>query len=755
MDKETLLLTVIGTILGSVATIIFQKAYKAIGDTISSILEKLKIRFYLNISWYNRISQKYCNNLVKYISKTERLPCADDRGSDTRIFVSSSVQYYMKDPYYDTTSEILKAGSCILLGNPGCGKSTSLKAIAFTLASQYKATKDKEVTAQTPSPNFNPEDEKSKSYVQIGPKSGEEVERLHKKLIPVIIEIKRFNEVKNLDDKSIMDQIEACFSRSDIPNALPFIKELIKQRKLIILFDGLDEICHERRFTIRDMINDFITQTKFEISVVISCRTRAYRRDEFPGICKVFDLCDFDDKQIRDYLDINSSCLNAEPNRILASIKLTPRIHQLARNPFYLRLMIELHSECNFSIPHSRTSFLDRTIDKLLQKREELCSTRFSIDQKKLVLQHIALAFQDLCIPGDEQLLSGMVLREHTENALKSIGKDENDASDLIDDFVHVHGILVEIEGGGGCMFIHQLIQEYFVAKCFIDDGDSLLKRFSVDNERYREVMRIWFGFNRNCTPWLDEVFRRYPRWAFELLAEVKDVSSDLVRQLLDSLSDDLKSLCYPTPGENNNIPEIFERETSEFSLALAAIATSETWWGQEVYKKLESLVDDFDVKKPAYIISVAALSKTYKQEAASTLVESLKKLNEEILAVSEKMNKIKSLVDHPLNIVPLYSPAASLAYLIRRGYLPDFDMYVAPRFFELLDEKDKLSIILKNFGGIKQKLLFESARMGDVAIDAISELPDLYEDGKKDACDILSGIQSERAMKLLSKLLN
>lgn len=132
----------------------------------------------------------------------------------------------------------------IVLGKPGAGKSTYLKYLALQSVEKDSAIKDRK--------------------------------------IPIFISLKELAD----SDQTLFDFILYQFDICDLPDAGPFITQILKNGKCLVLLDGLDEVQEERKNTIIQQIIDF--SDKFsDNQVVISCRIAAYNHwfQQFTDLC--------------------------------------------------------------------------------------------------------------------------------------------------------------------------------------------------------------------------------------------------------------------------------------------------------------------------------------------------------------------------------------------------------------------------------------------------------------------------------------
>lgn len=121
--------------------------------------------------------------------------------------------------------------------------------------------------------------------------------------IPVFLELKKFRD----DTIDVQAKIAQEFDICRFPNADAFVDAALEQGKLLILFDGLDEVPSSNLNRVIEKIENFVDQHSQENSstdrrnrFVISCRSAAYR-SSFRSFTDV-TISEFDDEQIQMFI---------------------------------------------------------------------------------------------------------------------------------------------------------------------------------------------------------------------------------------------------------------------------------------------------------------------------------------------------------------------------------------------------------------------------------------------------------------------
>jgi predicted NACHT family NTPase len=115
--------------------------------------------------------------------------------------------------------------------------------------------------------------------------------------IPVLLELKNKKFTENKIDLKAL--IEEEFTTCGFPKPKQFTEQALKQGKLLILLDGLDEVPSVNVNNVIDAIQDFVDRYD-KNRYIASCRTAAYRYN-FKRFSDVV-LSEFDDQQIQQFI---------------------------------------------------------------------------------------------------------------------------------------------------------------------------------------------------------------------------------------------------------------------------------------------------------------------------------------------------------------------------------------------------------------------------------------------------------------------
>ena len=384
--------------------------------------------------------------------------------------------------HFDSTSDERQDGTQVangkqhlmLLGGPGVGKSTFLRKVGL------EALKGK---------NGNFEHE----------------------CIPVFLELKRFTEDQIDIEALITKEFEIC----GYPYPEHLTNAALKSGKLLILFDGLDEVptahVHNAILSIGDFVDQY-SQNRF----IASCRIAAYKGG-FTQFTEV-EMADFDDAQIQTYIDNwFASTLDQHRHQLDEEMKTAEQCwktlnkpeHQatkeLARNPLLLTLLCMVYDGSQ-NFPRNRANLYEDALNIFLKgwAAEKRVNRGASINQyldiadEKRMLSEIAeknFKANRLFFGEDELIAQIQEFGAGNTNTLETFN-----APKVLDTILVDQGLFVE-QVRGSYSFSHLTFQEYLAANHIVGDRRSIqgLVNQHLHNEQWREVFLLTAGLMREA----------------------------------------------------------------------------------------------------------------------------------------------------------------------------------------------------------------------------------------------------------------
>ncbi len=348
----------------------------------------------------------------------------------------------------------------MVLGGPGAGKSTFLRKLGLEALSTFHY------------------EHHTYNYRQI----------------PVLLELKRFES----DQIDIHQLIAEEFGNCGFPAPLDFVQNALKQGKLLILLDGLDEVPTANRENVICTLQDFVDrydQNRF----VASCRTAAYHG----GFTRFSDvgMADFDDEQIKQFIyNWVSSPQDLERAtsqkcwEILQEGK-NAAAKELAHTPLLLTFLCLVYDRSQ-RFPANRSGLYQKALRILLEEwaaekrinRDEIYDG-LSIELEESLLSEIAYAGFE----ADQLFFSRRELTSQIKDFLASnLNVPKTLDGEAILQAIEVQqGILVE-RAEDAYSFSHLTLQEYLTAQCLADNNhwDKVISTHVLDR-RWREVLLL------------------------------------------------------------------------------------------------------------------------------------------------------------------------------------------------------------------------------------------------------------------------
>lgn len=318
--------------------------------------------------------------------------------------------------------------------------------------------------------------------------------------IPVFIELKTFNA----DEINIEKVIAKEFSTCGFPDPEESTKKLLKQGKLLILLDGLDEVPTKNMNEAIRQIQDFVDRYD-KNRFIASCRTAAYRS----GFRRFSDvaMADFDNAQIKQFIQNwfqSEADKKAGTDQKCWEVLQKPEnraAKELAHTPLLLTFLCLVYDRSQ-NFPDNRSVLYCKSLRILL---EEWAS------EKRILRDEI---YQGLHTELEEILLSEIAYkgfeadrlffaqREIVEQIKTFLASNLNapqhlDGEAVLNAIALQQGILVE-RAENIFSFSHLTLQEYLTAQ-YIDDRRQVEKLVTenLSHKRWKEVFLLVAGLMR------------------------------------------------------------------------------------------------------------------------------------------------------------------------------------------------------------------------------------------------------------------
>ena len=349
----------------------------------------------------------------------------------------------------------------ILLGRPGAGKTTFLKYVAVFA---------------------------NKSEILPG-------------YVPIFISLKDF---QNQDSQTnLKEYIENELFSCDI-NKESF-ELLLREAKILFLFDGLDEVQKENFNRVIRLIKE-ISHTYSKNRFIITCRLAAseYKFENFLEA----EVCEFTEEQIsmfsRNWFATKKS--PQKTDKFINRIQKDEEISEIATNPLLLTLLCMVFEDSE-EFPKNQAELYQEGLDVLLRKWDvsraiERPETyrKLSKNKKEDLLSKIAHA----TFEKDEGLFKRKTIenqiREYIYNLPRSISAPEDvdpDCKSVLDSMIAQHGLITEV-AKDIFSFSHRTFHEYYVSLKIVktldpEEQKKVLESLAlhINDYRWQEVFSL------------------------------------------------------------------------------------------------------------------------------------------------------------------------------------------------------------------------------------------------------------------------
>lgn len=325
---------------------------------------------------------------------------------------------------------------------------------------------------------------------------------LDNKGIPIFIELKQFNNLKEID---LLATIKTIFQDYDSPNIDLLINQGLKIGKFILLLDGLDEVSNK---TVNKVVKEAkkLIENNDKNRFIISCRTAAYQQ-QFKQ-CNTVMIAEFDEIQINDFIN---QWFSSETNqraetakKCLQALEENIGAKELAKTPLLLTFIC---------LVYDKSQTLPKNISELYKRALQILLEEWS-GEKKLEQDPI---YKDFTTKSEIMLLSEMAYKGFVEDKLLFKTKElvhniklflsnnlnasqDLDGEAVLNAIAIQQGILVE-RLDNIYSFSHLTLQEYLTAKYIVDNHliEQTVNNYVTDT-RWKEVFILIAGLMEGNT---------------------------------------------------------------------------------------------------------------------------------------------------------------------------------------------------------------------------------------------------------------
>lgn len=315
--------------------------------------------------------------------------------------------------------------------------------------------------------------------------------------LPVFLPLQRFKDMNT----SIEQRIAAEFATCGFPEPEAVTAAMLKQGKLLMLLDGLDEVAKDLEDAVIEQIRDFVDRHRTN-RFIASCRVAAYKGG-FPRF-KDVAIAPFEEEQIEQFIRNWFSSEKDQANQTADQCwELLKRpeyaaTRELAQTPLLLTLLCAVYDK-QLDFPKNRAALYGEALDVVL--KEWAAEKRIHNDP----------IYRDLPIELERELLAELAFDSFVEDQLFF---EKRDVTRRIKEFLvsnlnapkHLdsEAVLEAIEVQQGILterardtysFSHLTFQEYLTAQHIVDNQQvDWLVENHLTNQQWREVFLLVAG---------------------------------------------------------------------------------------------------------------------------------------------------------------------------------------------------------------------------------------------------------------------
>lgn len=586
---------------------------------------------------------------------------------------SRNEQQVMRTRRQNIAEILARDHACVILGEPGAGKTTILRYVALVLA-------EGDIERRL---------------------------RLKGKKLPILVPLASYEAALRSDDSLTPNMYLARYYEQEhaLKNVSSLFEYYLSRGEAIVLFDGLDEVLTlENRVLIARRVKTFVdVATSQGNKIVITSRIVGYREAPLPGYLPHYTVLNFNQKEIQQFVmrwchayevwlaneaseEVRHKSL-IQSRQLIEAIHSNPGIENLATNPLLLTILALIHRQ-EKKLPHRRVELYEVYVRTLIERwgRTRSLSGRtispLSLDYYKLVkiLAPLALWMQRERASGTARRVE--VVR-HIKLVMERMGYESAEAQDeaeqLLDDLRRYSGLLVE-RGRDAYGFTHLTFQEYFAARAIAmmrPNEQIKVVHDHLHDPRWREVILLTAGqignvdlreeeiselvsSILNANSWGNQHTHQDTFLAASCLAD--DVSLDVstTREIIDKLGQLLKGnirllaevaadylgQCFSAPMRKRVISIIMSALLSEYSwsrIEAAKVLAKIRSQDDEVINNLLLCLDDSDVNiREASVYALGEIGKPSKQ-----ILDKLREVEQEIgFVATEAIRQLEARIE-------------------------------------------------------------------------------------------------------------
>ena len=342
----------------------------------------------------------------------------------------------------DYVETVRSSHRLVVLGEPGCGKSTGLYAAAHKMAmSQSEGLTNR---------------------------------------VPIIVNLNRYanfdsRHPRDLLVEMVLDECNRALHASELHVKAPTIDAYLRAGRLCVLFDGLNEVPASLRSKCVQSLIDFCDEFE-QCNITVTSRKYMYNGElPFPAM----EVLELGREDIVGFVERHANDGGITARAILNAVDKTK--WHLFQNPLALHMMVRVFQETK-AVPGNRALLIMSYIEIVMQNYFSNISRTGAVRVSKndikegLTLISELMSVHGLCLPSDQ-----------IEQHIRATGQAPEKTSMLLAIALE-SGLLVN--EGGATRFWHHSIQEYFFVLGFYSHWKGYVSKERVSRRYIRGVLK-------------------------------------------------------------------------------------------------------------------------------------------------------------------------------------------------------------------------------------------------------------------------
>lgn len=382
-----------------------------------------------------------------------------------RKFFSPDQRGKGKELYSEDTI-ISDTHNYVILGDPGCGKTTLTKRLTrkIILEEEVNAEDNLEGAVIVLARDLHPGNSLFQRIAEI----------LGIKYEP--FDISKFKlDLEKIEDREnynmTIRQLRSSWESSTNAEAKAVIKEAFRCRHLALLIDGIDEISGNYRNGFEHDLDE-IANTCANLKIICTCRAGDWTKSI--SSLHVLAIESLSDEEVREIVELWAS----KPDEFMNAITAVPYKDVLDR-PLFLTLLLIIFNQ-GYSLPDCPADVYERItwllIDRWDRERDLARESKFSAFLSEKKLRFISSLAFELTFEYNKKRFSTRDLESLYAHLAKRFNLPTDEFDSVLSEIESHTGIIVE-SGFGHFEFCHLTVQEFLAAKYIVGqpDDDKLL----------------------------------------------------------------------------------------------------------------------------------------------------------------------------------------------------------------------------------------------------------------------------------------